>query len=253
MLKIARSSIVAIALVLLAACGGGGSGGGGGGSAPADQALGGLWYGTLSIDGLAGTQSFVGMSTDDGRFRFISADTGGQFVGTVQVDGTTVSGSGKGFAPDGTTWRDGSTVTTATMTGTLRQRSSFVGSWSTGTGESGTFSFSYDADYEKDSSLALLEGVWIVYDDNLNPYATFTIDPDGGFSGQNIVGCTSMGQISIIDPRSNIYEITSTISNCAIAGEYTGLGVLGSIVNSNDAFLFSVNSDVRALLLGLER
>ncbi len=37
------------------------------------------------------------------------------------------------------------------------------------------------------------------------------------------------------------------------AGDYAGLGVLGSIVNPNDAFLFSVNNDLRALLLGLER
>jgi hypothetical protein len=29
--------------------------------------------------------------------------------------------------------------------------------------------------------------------------------------------------------------------------------VLGSIVNPNDVFLFSVNNDLRALLLGLER
>jgi hypothetical protein len=251
MLQTIRSSMIAFALVLLAGCGGG-SGGGGGGAASVDQALGGLWYGTLSIDGLADTQDFVGMSTDDGRFRFISADTGAQFVGTVRVDGASVSGSGKGFAPDGTTWRDGSTVTTATMTGTLRQRSSFTGSWSTGAGESGTFSFFYDADYENDSSLALLAGVWTVYDENLNPFATFTIDPNGEFSGQNIAGCTSLGQISIIDPRSNIYQITSTISNCAIAGDYTGLGVSGSIANPNDAFLFSINNDLRALLLGLE-
>ncbi len=252
MLQITRSLMFASALALLAACGGSG-GGGGGGAATVDQALGGLWFGTLSIDGVAGTQEFVGMSTDDGRFRFISADTGGQFVGTVQADGTSVSGSGKGFAPDGTTWRDGSTVTTATMTGTLRQRSTFAGSWSTGTGESGTFSLSYDSDYEKDSSLALLAGVWTVYDDNLNPFATFTIDPGGQFFGQNVEGCSSIGQISIIDPRSTVYDITSTVSNCAIAGDYTGLGVLGRIANPNDAFVFSVNNELRALLLGFER
>lgn len=253
MLRITRSCLLALGLVLFTACGGGGSGGGGGGAATVDQALGGLWFGTLTIDGVPGAQDFVGISTDDGRFRFLSVDTGGQFVGTVQVQGYSVSGAGKGFAPDGTTWRDGSTITTATMTGTLRQRSSFAGSWSTGTGESGTFSFVYDADYEADSSLALLVGVWTVYDDNLNPFATFTIDANGQFSGQNAAGCVSSGQISIIDGRSNVYDITSTISNCAIAGDYTGLGVLGSIANPNDAFVFSVSNDLRALLLGLER
>jgi hypothetical protein len=251
--QVIRSFVVASGLILLVGCGGGGSGGGGGTAAPVDQARGGLWSGTLTIDGVAGTQDFAGISTDDGRFRFISVDTGGQFAGTVQVRGDSATGSGKGFAPEGTTWRDGSAITTATMTGTLRQHSSFVGSWSTGTGESGTFSFAYDADYEKVSSLALLAGVWTVYDDDLNPFATFTIDANGQFSGQNVAGCASSGQISIIDPRSSVYDIKSAISNCAIAGDYAGLGVLGSVASPNDAFVFSVNSDVRALLLGLER
>jgi hypothetical protein len=240
------------ALLLAAACGGGSNGGGSMVPTP-DQALGGLWYGTLSITGVPGTQEFVGMSTDDGRFRFISVDTLGQFAGVVQANGTSVTGSGEGFAPAGTTWRDGSTVTSVSMTGTIRQRNNFSGSWTAGTGESGTFTFDYDTDYEKDSSLALLVGVWTVYDDNLNPVATFTIDANGQFSGQNVNGCVSLGQVSIIDARYDVYGITSTVANCPIAGDYAGLGVLGSIVNPNDVFLFSVNNDLRALLLGLER
>jgi len=252
MLQLIRRWALGIVLVSMAACGGGSSGGGGG-VVPGDQALGGLWSGTLTIAGQPGTQTLVGVSTEDGRFRLFSVDTEAQFVGTAQVVRTSVSGSGDAFAPPGFTWLDGSTVTTVTMTGTLQQRNSLVGDWKAGTGESGTFDLDYDADYETDSSLALLTGVWTVYDDNLNPFATFTIDADGKFSGQNAVGCTSLGRISIIDARFNVYDITSTISNCAIAGDYAGLGVLGQIVNPNDAFLFSVSNDMRALLLGLER
>jgi len=241
--------------ILLSSCGGGGSGGGGQiiPGDPGDQALGGFWTGSLTIDGQPGAQELVGISTDDGRFRFISVDTEAQFVGTAQADGTSVTGSGTAYAPAGFTWRDGSTVTTVTMTATIAERDSFAGSWSSGTGESGTFDFDYDAEYEKDSSLGLLSGVWIVYDDNLNPFATFTIDPDGRFTAQNVVGCTSSGKISIIDARFNVYQIESTIVGCAIAGDYTGLGALGDIVNPNDVFLFSVSNPERALLLGLER
>jgi len=244
---------VLAAMLFLPACGGGGGDDNGGGGTTADQESGGLWFGTLVIDGQAGRQDLVGLSTDDGRFRFISADTEGQFIGTGNVAGTRVTGSGKAFAPPGFTWRDGSTVTTLTMSGTLRERRSMAGTWSAGTGESGTFDLDYDPDHDKDSSLTLLAGVWTVYDDNLNPFATFTIDADGQFSGQNAVGCSSIGRISIIDARYNVYGITSSVSNCAIAGDYEGLGALGTIVNPNDVFLFSVNNDTRALLLGLER
>jgi hypothetical protein len=98
-----------------------------------------------------------------------------------------------------------------------------------------------------------LAGQWTVYDDNLNPFATFTVETDGRFTAQNVLGCTSMGQISIIDSKFNVYDIRSTITGCAIAGDYAGLGALGKVSQPNDAFLFSVSNDLRALLLGLQR
>ncbi len=241
----------AFLFILMSSCGGGS--GDGGQVIPGDQDLGGFWSGSLTIDGQPGTQELVGISTDDGRFRFISVDTEAQFVGTARADGTSVTGSGTAYAPVGFTWRDGSIVTTVTMTATIAERDSFAGSWSSGTGESGTFDFAYDPEYEKDSSLGLLNGVWIVYDDNLNPFATFTIEQDGRFTAQNAAGCTSSGRISIIDSRSNVYDIQSTIVGCDIAGDYTGLGALGDLVSPNDVFLFSVSNPSRALLLGLER
>jgi hypothetical protein len=249
-----RGFWILTSVLLLTACGGGGSTGPSFSPEPVvDQTLGGLWFGTLTTDGVQGNQDLVGITTDDGRFRFISVDTLGQFIGTGQTSGNDVTGSGNGFAPMGTTWGDGATVTPITVSATLHQRSSFSGTWGAGTGESGTFDFDYDADYEKSSSLALLVGVWAVYDDNSNPIVTFTIDAGGQFFGQNVNGCTSLGQISVIDSRANVYDITSTISDCFIAGDYAGLGVLGDIENPDDAFVFSVNNDVVAILLGLQR
>jgi len=247
----AAAALLGICAALVAGCGGGS---GGGGFVPADQALGGFWSGTLTIDGAPGVQELVGLSTDDGRFRLISVDTGAQFAGTASADGDSVTGSGRAYAPEGSEWGDGSTVTTVTVTGTIRQRASFAGSWSSATGESGRFDLDYDPEYERDSSLSLLTGTWIAYDENLNPTATFEIAADGRFTGVNpFLGCTSSGQMSIIDSRYNVYGIQSTVVNCAIAGSYAGLGALGSIVNPNDVFLFSVSNEQRALLLGLEK
>ncbi len=239
----------AFLLVLFSSCGGSGSDSQ---VIPGDQDLGGFWTGTLSIDGVPGTQDLIGISTDDGRFHFISADTEAQFVGTAQADGTSVTGSGTAYAPPGSMWRDGSTVTTVTMSGTITERDSFAGSWSSGAGESGRFNFAYDPDYEKDSSLGLLAGDWC--DDCFNPVVSFRIFQDGQFTGSNtLFGCTSSGRISIIDSRFNVYQIESTIAGCAIAGDYTGLGALGDIIQPNDFLVFFINNAQRAMLVGLER
>ena len=249
--RIAVVSLTAL-LTISGGCGGGGSSGGSS-VVPRPQTFGGLWVGTLGIDGVPGSQELVGISVDDGRFQFLSVDTLGQFAGTARVTGGSVSGSGKGFAPPGTTWRDGSTVTNVTFSGVLVERRTFEGSWSTGTGESGSFDLAYDTEYEKDSSLSLVAGVWTVYDDNLNPFATFTVDAHGRFSGSNQVGCNSVGRISIIDSRFAVYDFESTITSCVIAGDYKGLALLADLDNPNDALLALVNNDQRALLLALER
>jgi hypothetical protein len=98
-----------------------------------------------------------------------------------------------------------------------------------------------------------VSGTWTVYDDNLNPFATFTIEADGRFFGQNVLGCTSLGQVSLIDQQFNVYDVESTISGCPIAGDYAGLATLGELVNPNDVLLASLSNDQRALLLAMER
>ena len=249
--RIAVLSLTAL-LTISGGCGGGGSSGGGS-VVPRQQTFGGLWVGTLSIDGIPGSQELVGISVDDGRFQFLSVDTLGQFAGTARLTGGSVSGSGKGFAPPGTTWRDGTTVTNVTFSGVLVERRTFTGSWSTGTGESGSFDLAYDPDYGKDSALSLVAGVWTIYDDNLNPFATFTVDADGRFSASNRLGCNSSGRFTIIDSQFNVYGFESTIASCPIAGEYAGLATLGDLERPNDVLLALANNDQRALLLALER
>lgn len=253
MSKFSHFAALFLGLVIALAGGCGGGSGGGGSVAPRDGDPGGLWSGTLVVDGVPGTQDMVGISVADGRFRMISVDTGGQFVGTVRVSGSSVSGSGKAYAPAGTTWRDGSTVTTVSCTGTLAERRSLDGSWSTGAGESGTVSLDYDPDYEKDSALARVAGTWIVYDDALAPIATFTIEANGNLFAQNAIGCTTTGRISLIDARYNVYDVVTTVSGCPIAGDYTGLGTLGDLESPDDALVLGMSNEARALLVLLQR
>ena len=248
------------AVSIFAACGGGG------GSPPAapppppppppppvTEALGGFWVGVLTFDMNQTSEIFLGLATDDGRFRFLSGESNTQFTGIQQANLNNVTGSGTGYADTGTTWLDSSTVTAVTTDGTIIERDSFSGTWSNASGESGSFDLFYDADFERPSSLPLLEGTWTVYDDFGVAVATFTFDALGQFSGQNDSGCVSSGQVSIIDALYNVYQVDSTIANCFIAGDYSGLASLGDLNTTNDAMVLTVSNDMLGIVLVLER
>lgn len=215
--------------------------------------MGGFWAGVFTFDAAQGSELFVGITTEDGRFHFISAETSAQLIGSQVDDTTRIMGTGLAYAGPGSIWPDGTTLSDLTTDGLLVEGDSFSGIWSTASGESGNFDLFYDTEYERPASLALLEGVWTAFDDLGNPVATFTIDAQGQFTGQNTSGCVSSGQMSIIDDRYNTYDVASTISNCFIAGDYTGLAAIGDVTTTNDAIVLSISNDARAIVLGLEK
>lgn len=254
--------LVIAAAVIVAACGGGSSAPVAGSSPPpppvsppppANQAPGGLWFGTLTYDNNMTTEDFVALISDDGRFRFVSVDSEVQFHGQAAVTGSSLSGTGRAFADSGVNWLDGSHVTDATITAVVSQRNSISGGWAIASGESGTFALDYDALYEKDSSVSLLTAVWTGYDDLGNPNATFTIDADGSFNGQNAQGCVSIGQFSVIDPLHNLYAVNSDISGCPIGGTYSGFAVLADFLAVNDLLAISIDNGVFTIVVELEK
>jgi hypothetical protein len=185
--------------------------------------------------------------------------TYGQFSGTASIDVDQITGTGQAYAAPGTIWSDGSTVATADLAATVVERLTMTGSLNAGPATSGTFALDYDANYERASSLDLLTGVWYVYNDLLNPVATFTFETDGSFLGQSALGCQSSGSASIIDATRNLYAWDVTIINCPIAGTYAGLGALGDAptgdpaTSQNNAFVVAMSNAARANLLPLER
>jgi hypothetical protein len=191
----------------------------------------------------------VGISTDDGRFRFLSVDTGGQFVGEIQVNGTAFTGSGTGYAATGLTWIDGSVTTSLTVRGDVGERQTLSGDWETGTGESGSFDYSYDSVYERASSLDTVAGTWTEFDIVGNPIAVYQADSAGRYDGQDAAGCLYTGQISILDSAFNVYGIEVSITNCSSTdGNYSGLGYIADDTRGNDVFIYSVDNGNRALI-----
>lgn len=231
----------------LVACGGGG---GSGSNTVVDQSFGGLWSGTLTVDG-SSPEEYFAITTDDGRFQFFTDDTRPRFIGTAQVSGSDTVGSGQGYAAIGETWSNSLGVTPVTIDATLVGSKSLTGTWTTTSGESGSFNFSYEPEYENNSALTLLEDVWV--DDLSMPFVTFTIAADGQFFAQNAIGCTTNGQFSIVDASVDVYAVTSTIANCPLAGDYIGLATLGEVVDPDDTLLLVISNDDQALVLLLER
>lgn len=251
-----RQLLLVGVMLIATGCGGGSSPPPGSGNAPppaANQAPGGLWFGTLSFDSGMITEQFVAMTSDDGRFRFVSGDSDVQFVGQGQVSGTSLAGNARAFADTGANWLDGNHVVDATVTAVVTARDSFSGGWATTSGESGTFEFFYDGLSDRDSDTTLLEAVWTGYDEIGNPAVSFTVDSSGNLSGQNAQGCMSVGQLVVIDPAYNLYDIQSEISGCFIAGSYSGFAFLGDLFAVNDALVVSIDDGERTFLLGLQR
>lgn len=233
-----------ILLAALAACGGGG-----GSSDPAanlpvpDASVGGLWFGTTTDNVSSEPQFFLGVSTNDGRFRFLSADTLGQFVGSFAADGTNLTGSGVGIAPVGSTWLDNSTTTNISMTGTISERASMSGSWSGGTGETGTFSFVYDGMYERGSALTTVAGSWVSLDEFDNPIGSITVDSAGRMDAQDAAGCLYSGDLSIINASYNAYDLNLAVTNCGnFNGTYSGLAVVADTDAPDDTLIYSVDN-----------
>jgi hypothetical protein len=243
--------------VLGSACGGGSSSPAGNSPPvsppPVASGPGGLWFGTLTFDEGGFVEEMIGLSANDGRFRFLSVDSETQFSGAILLSGNSFDGDARAFADPNTQWLDGSAVVDATVTGIIEQRDSWSGSWSSASGESGTFDLLYDALAGKAANLSLFEGVWSVYDEFENPTATFTMSADGGFTGQNAEGCTSAGQLTVITANLNVYDVESQISGCPIAGTYTGMAFIADLFTDNDVAVLALDDDQLAFVVPLQR
>jgi hypothetical protein len=206
----------------------------------------------MTMDASQGSEECVALVSEDGQFRFICIFTPLQLVGMQSFSSGVVAGTGIALSP--LVFLDGSTVSNLTTEGVLVEKDSFTGTWTTDSpGDSGSFEFFYDAEYERVPSLALLAGSWSGYDEMGNPNVSFTIDNLGQFTGQNSAGCTSTGSFLILDPNYNVYQVDSTISGCVIAGQYSGLAAVGDIDNPNDAIFLAIDNGQRALILGLQK
>ncbi len=92
-------------------------------------------------------------------------------------------------------------------------------------GDTGKMQLTYSDLYDQPSSLGRLEGRWGYTDrDGLK----FDLLIAGGIvSGNDSDGCHYTGNVSLINPQYNAYDVLLEVSNCdSVNGEYEGLGYI---------------------------
>ena len=250
---------IALFSILTTACGGGGVDVGGIDFGPIDipdQAVGGAWVGTDS-DG----NEVLALVTESGRLNWISTDTGEQGFGTVSVGAITTTIDYTLVPLRGSTLSDESTSAICEGGGSIGQRDFWFATvnctTSLGSSIGGTTELTYDALYDRDSSLALIAGD---YDDS---GLVVSVNSNGEIFEQDPVsGCVVNGSVGIIESRFNLYDISISYSNCLGSGivlngsTFTGLAILDDSVVPETAVIGltgTVGEETYSLVLQLPR
>lgn len=209
---------------------------------------GGIWEGSITDDTSGSTSAIAGVITETGvnpsspeEGRFVD-EQGNQIVFTTVSGGNgSVVANVTAFSPPGAAFADGSTVATGLFDGSVVERSSLDGSLTLnlGTGAvTSTVSMSYNADYERGSDRARIEGVWA---DSFG--VIYNVDALGITFAQDAGGCVYDGRFSVIFTEFNAYRLRLTVSDCAeLDGDYLGLGVLGDDAGVDDAFVIHLDN-----------
>lgn len=227
-------SVLLIASAALASCGGSSTSGR---NPIQGVSPGGIWRGTDSASGLA----IMGLVDETGSGDFIRADNA-QFIGQVSTSGNSISMTANGYADVSKTFPDGSKHGAWSMNGTIQERQTIsattIFTTDAGTSTQGTLDLTFDALYNRPSSLATVSGEFAP----VNGFPYF-IGADGSISESELI-CETNGKISIVNATYNVYRMQLT-TTCDQGG--------GGHVTTNVSGLATLDNTVspEGLVLGL--
>lgn len=184
---------------------------------PNKTELDGIWVGSFDIRG-RGPFDFYAIHVG-GRSTAVSHKAKAMCVGQVKQNGEHYYSKYNLYA------LDGSPFDYARLTGEIKQGTIISYFKTLNGGDTGRMVLNYSDVYEQSSSLELLEGEWHFTDrDGLS----FKVSIENGqIEGKDSDDCKYQGQVSLINPKYNVYKIKINISNCAsVNGVYEGLSYL---------------------------
>ncbi len=184
-----------------------------------DSLPGGIFYGTL-FDCTTNTAEYVyAVVNDQGDFSIVSSAGGEnakQLTGSLHADGDVFHGSGNLYTGQDVSSR-------LWVDGYIAQRTSLDGRWGT---ESGSYGFFQASSYTEAWSFEPPLNTPVAgFKDNYRTTLTLTwvFEADGHVSAEDTSGCKYAGQMTPSLPQFNIFELELTLSDCALAGTYSGL------------------------------
>ncbi len=232
---------------------------------PVSPALtaGGIYEGTILITGGAQagtTNNIVLIVGQNGQFSGVtaaslSAPVTSLFTGTATVHPTELnalgeplftSTNGNFIAAPTFILPDGGMTSALIFNGALAQDFSVTGSISTANNETGTVTASFNPTlYDRPVSLSQFNGNWNLRDSS-GVTGTLVFDGAGNFAGTgtgaNNNGCVYSGSVSQFNQRFNAFNMTMTISNCALAGTYAGTSAFFDFLNADDTVVTGLTS-----------
>ena len=260
----------------LGACGGSGGNRGGGSSSPppppqppTQASPGGLFTGLLEGCGAGCPVETTAFVADDGEwFMRFGPFSNNVNWGMLSVDGSSFDGTRLrygteapfgpprdfGFPPTGPAVLDDPVQTERAVDGTFAERQTLQGTFVFNSQRDTTFDLAYDVQYDRDSSLATLSGMYSAAD-NSGFTLTYTIGDDGTLSGTDSTGCAVNGTAAVVDPAFNSYRFDVSFTGCGAGaqGPYSGNGTLvDSDAPSGESLLFFVLAEDESLLVVLE-
>ena len=179
-----------------------------------DVSADGTWYASVTTDGI---NYDYGVVLHDGTLLGVEAadlEDAVYFEGDYTVTGTDISGSFRS-----------SIAETGTFSGTVVEGESVSLTIDSG-GEISSLLLTLDPDYNRPSSLSLVQGTWVEVLAG-ESVSTVTVSADGAFFGQDNFGCVITGAVTIIDAAHNLYALSYSVASCLeFNGEYSGYGAL---------------------------
>lgn len=225
-----------------------------------NQTIGGIYNGTLTICEVTGClpHDYLLVVSEQGEYLGLGlAFASLPIVGLLDVTGSQFDGSRNVYipGPDPVSFGYPPTGPPQVATGNASRgiRGSFVAGQSI---EADYFHVSqlsdtqfvgtYDLQYDQDSSLQRISGMYSA-DDGAGLSLTYVIDDSGNVTGSDSTGCTVSGSVELIDRNKNVYRTNLAFSACGANGAdgsgYTGLAILRTSQTSTQESLYLYATD----------
>lgn len=238
-------AIAAVAAVLLSGCGGGSSGGSGGSTSSVSAQ--GVYFGSYTVSGVQGKVSVFGAILANG-YAYFGDSQGALYVLPSGIKSGSFGGALKAYAPIGQVFANGQNIVTFSLSGNAAASGGDVTSISgafSGAGESGTFNIGYQNVSQNTVSLSALVGTWQgYYWGSGSTSISLTVNSDGTFSGNDGLGCSITGRVSVVAGSDLVKANATSSGNSNCVGAVTGLGFVdnsdlgGFFGNANGTYLY---------------